>query len=131
MNEIYMRMAEELAKASKAEKLKVGALAVRFKRIIGEGVNGTPPGASNVCEDENFKTRPEVIHAEQNLIYKAARDGSSTAGATLFCTVAPCFECAKAISSAGFTSVYYRQQYKNDLGINFLQEQGVAVHALR
>jgi len=130
MNEIYMRMAEELAKASKAEKLKVGALAVRFKRIIGEGVNGTPPGTSNVCEDESMHTLPQVIHAEQNLVYKAARDGSSTAGATLFCTVAPCFECSKAILSAGFTNVYYRHAYKNDAGIDFLREQGIPCEAL-
>jgi dCMP deaminase len=45
-----MRVALDTAQLSYAEKLKVGAVAVRDGRIIATGYNGTPPGESNVCE---------------------------------------------------------------------------------
>ena len=48
---MYMEIAEVLAKQSYAERLKVGAIAVRDHRILGASYNGTPPGMSNVCEE--------------------------------------------------------------------------------
>lgn len=121
----FMDTAERFAQLSSAVKLKVGSVVVKDNRIISIGYNGTPSGWDNVCEHEgvdNLITKDEVIHAEANAITKLARDGESGAGSTLFCTHAPCVQCAKLIYGAGITSVYYRNQYRNSDGLEFLEK---------
>lgn len=46
-----------------------------------------------------------IEHAERNAIYAAARMGSKTAGATLYCCWFACPECARAIIQAGVREV--------------------------
>ena len=123
----YMDVAERFAQLSSAKRLHVGAVVVKDHRIISIGYNGTPAGWDNVCEDESFKTKPEVIHAEANAISKLARDGESGSGSTVFCTHAPCIECAKLIYGAGVSKVYYRDVYRDTLGVDFLENSGVDV----
>lgn len=123
----YMDTAERFAQLSSATRLKVGSVVVKDNRIISIGYNGTPAGWDNVCEDENNKTKPEVIHAEANAISKLARDGEAGLGATLFCTHAPCIDCAKLIYGAGIRNVFYRDVYKNTDGVEFLEKGGVVI----
>ncbi len=75
-----------------------------------------------------LKTRPEVLHAESNAIAKVSRSTESSEGATLFCTHAPCIECAKLIYQSGISTVYYREQYRDDSGLRFLSQGNVNVH---
>lgn len=75
-----------------------------------------------------LKTKPEVLHAESNALAKVARSTESSEGATMFCTHAPCIECAKLIYQSGIKSVYYRTQYRNDDGLNFLKQGEINVH---
>jgi dCMP deaminase len=123
----FMDTAERFAQLSSAVRLKVGAVVVKDNRVISIGYNGTPAGWDNCCE-ENGKTKDEVIHAEANAILKLARDGESGNGASLFCTHAPCIDCAKLIYGAGISSVYYRNAYRNDDGINFLSKCAVQIN---
>ena len=74
-----------------------------------------------------LKTRPEVLHAETNAIAKIARSTNSSEGASLFVTHAPCIDCAKIIHQSGINSVYYRNAYRSEDGVNFLQKCGVEV----
>ena len=129
--DLYMRMAETVAKTSSAKKLKVGAVCVKDHRILSIGYNGTPPDYDNNCEYETengLTTRPEVIHAEQNAIFKMARDGQPALGATMFITHAPCMECAKAIKTCGINTVYYRNAYRSMEGLMFLSDLGVDIY---
>ncbi len=75
-----------------------------------------------------LKTRPEVLHAESNAIAKVSRSTESSDNATMFCTHAPCIECAKLIFQSGINTLYYREQYRDDSGVNFLNQGGVNVH---
>jgi dCMP deaminase len=75
-----------------------------------------------------LKTKPEVLHAESNAIAKVSRSTESSEGATLFCTHAPCIDCAKLIYQAGISTVYYREQYRDDSGLKFLSQGSVNVH---
>ena len=100
-----------------------------------------PAGWTNVCEEEighvlddcgnivefRTKTKDEVIHAEANAILKLARDGESGNGADLFCTHAPCINCAKLIYGAGVRKVYYRESYRDTLGTDFLTKCNIEV----
>ena len=74
-----------------------------------------------------LKTKPEVLHAESNALMKIARSTESSTGAALFCTHAPCMECAKLIYQAGIKKVYYRDTYKSNQGIEFLIKGGIEV----
>lgn len=74
-----------------------------------------------------LKTKPEVLHSEANAITKIARSTESSDGATMFCTHAPCLECAKLIYQSGIKQLYYRDQYRDDAGIQFLEKSGVSV----
>lgn len=124
---LYMSIAETVAQTSSANRLKVGAVAVKDHRILSIGYNGTPPDYDNRCEGQDGKTLPEVIHAEQNCIYKMARDGQSALGADLFVTHAPCIECAKGIKTAGIRKVWFKFPYRSNQGVRFLTELGVDV----
>ena len=75
-----------------------------------------------------LKTKPEVLHAESNALMKVARSTESSEGATLFCTHAPCIDCAKLIYQAGIETVYYKEAYRSEEGLNFLRKSGINVH---
>jgi dCMP deaminase len=77
-----------------------------------------------------LKTKPEVIHAEMNALMKLASSSESGKGASIFITHAPCIDCAKGIYQTGITEVYYRTQYRNTAGIEFLEKCGIVVEQL-
>ncbi len=131
-----MKTAETFASLSSAVRLHVGAIIVKDNRIISIGYNGMPSGWDNNCENDfglDFKgnrtlvTKPEVLHAETNAIAKLAKSTESGNGATLFVTHAPCLDCAKLVFQSGISSVYYRNSYRSDTGLQFLEKAGVQV----
>ncbi len=126
----YMRMAQVWAENSYCERRKVGALIVKDKMIISDGYNGTPSGFENVCEDDNNKTKPYVLHAEANAITKVARSSNSSEGATLYVTSSPCIECAKLIIQSGINRVVYAEEYRTLEGVELLERAGVEVEHL-
>ena len=120
-----MEIATAVSKMSKCNKAKVGAIIVdQDNRIISTGYNGTPIGTCNTCEDENGKTKPEVIHAECNALTFANR---SVKGCTLYVTLSPCASCAPLILQHGISKVIYKEQYRCTKGIEYLQKYGVEV----
>jgi dCMP deaminase len=141
----HMKVAEVYAGLSSAKRLHVGCVIVKDNTIIGIGYNGMPSGWTNECEVRDYfspgrfkctdgdgatyilKTKPEVLHAETNALAKIARSTNSSDGATLFVTHAPCLDCAKLIYQSGINSVYYRNSYRDDDGIEFLKKCNVEV----
>ena len=136
----YMRTAEIFAELSTAQRLHVGSIIVKDDRIISIGYNGMPSGWDNICEDflsedgkvipNVTKTKPEVLHAESNAIAKLARSIESGFNSDMFITHAPCLECAKLIYQSGINSVYYRNSYRDENGIQFLEKAGVKVEKI-
>ena len=125
-----MSVAETYASLSSAKRLQVGAIVVKDNRVISIGYNGMPSGWDNICEDENYKTKPEVLHAETNAIAKLARSNESGLDATMFITHAPCIDCAKLIYQSGISKVYYRHTYRETTGIDFLNKGGIEVEQI-
>ena len=129
-NTLYMDIAERIALMSYARRRKVGAIAVRDGNILGFGFNGTPSGYDNNCEDEEFKTKPEVLHAEENLVSKLARGTNGLLGSDVYVTTAPCLGCAKLLSQAGVRKVFYLEDYKNQDGLKLLNNLNIGVEKL-
>lgn len=149
LDKAYMTCAFAIAELSRARRKKVGAIIVSCNGgIIAEGCNGTPAGFDNNCEDEVYGidqpasvkliTKPECVHAESNAIIKVARSNNSSSGATLYCTLTPCFECAKLIIQAGIVRVVYAERYPyathtgpmRALGIELLEKAKIPVDKL-
>ena len=131
----FMDTAERFAQLSSAKRLQVGAVVVKDNRIISIGYNGMPSGWTNECENVvqhsddtvSLVTKDEVIHAEANAILKLARDGESGYGSSLFCTHAPCIHCSKLIHGAGISKVYYRDTYRDSIGLEFLEKCNIEI----
>ncbi len=127
---LYMEIASSVSKLSSAKRLQVGAIVVKDDRVISMGYNGTPSGWDNTCEDVingELVTKPEVLHAETNALAKLAKSSESGDNASLFVTHAPCMNCAKLIYQAGIKSVYYKNNYRDTSGKDFLNKLGVYV----
>ncbi len=123
----YLKMARIWAENSYCKRRQVGSLIVKSRMIISDGYNGTPSGFENVCEDEDNKTKPYVLHAEANAITKVAKSNNSSEGATLYVTSSPCMECAKLIIQAGITRVVFSDSYRLQDGILLLQKAGIDI----
>lgn len=123
----YLKMAKIWAENSYCVRRQVGAILVKDKMIISDGYNGTPSGFENVCEDENGKTKPYVLHAEANAITKVAKSANNSENGTLYVTTSPCIECAKLIIQAGIKRVVYTEPYRVDDGIVLLKRAAIEV----
>ncbi len=123
----YLKMADIWSQNSYCKRRQVGALIVKDQMIISDGYNGTPSGFENICEDENNKTKPYVLHAEANAITKVAKSGNSSNGATLYVTSSPCLECSKLIIQAGIKRVVFTESYRLEDGINLLKRADIEV----
>lgn len=123
----YLRMAKIWGENSYCTRLQVGALLVKDKRIISDGYNGTPSGFENICEDDDNKTKPYVLHAEANAITKVAASNNDSTGATIYVTHAPCLECAKLIIQAGIKRIVFAEKYRLTEGIDLLERAGLEV----
>ena len=132
----FMDTAERFAQLSSSRRLRVGAVVVKDDRITSIGYNGTPAGWDNNCEDYHgldlngnptLVTKKEVIHAEANAISKLAKSTESGEGSWMFCTHAPCIDCAKMIYGAGIKTLVYRDDYRSEEGLDLLRNCNVEV----
>ena len=140
-DEIYMELAENLAKRSHCVKAKVGAVLTKDTRIISLGYNGPPAGTHNCdiewpatgCPRDSKGSCSLALHAEQNAILYAAKSNVSIEGSTLYVTLSPCISCARVIYTLGIKKVYYLNSYAeykgipSDEGVDFLRKFGVEV----
>lgn len=152
-------MAELVADQSTCCRMHVGAVLVKDNRVISIGFNGTASGqehcedyfakvyqaqysqefpsfedyhASRTFYDEHGKFSNEnELHAEQNAILFAAKNGISTTGSTLYVTFSPCIHCAKVIVAAGITRVFFKTLYdRSQDGLIFLNKNGIECRQL-
>ncbi|MBU9695188.1 ComE operon protein 2 [Limosilactobacillus portuensis] len=116
-DQYFMIQAALLASRSTCNRLSVGAVLVRDKRIIAGGYNGSVSGDAH-CIDEECYLRDghcvRTIHAEMNAILQCAKFGISTDGASLYVTDFPCLQCTKSLLQAGIKEINYIRNYHND-----------------
>ncbi len=111
-DEYFMGVSKLAGMRSKDPHTQVGACIVSDNhKILSIGYNGLPTG----CSDEDFPWEREgdmlstkyayVTHSELNAILNFR--GGSLEGTTLYVSLFPCNECAKAIIQAGIKTVVY------------------------
>ena len=134
-----MNLANDLAKRSHCVKQHVGAVLTKDTRIISIGYNG-PPAHTHNCDEEwpgvgcprdSKGSCSLALHAEENAILYAVKNGANLEGATLYTTLSPCLPCARLIYSAGVVKVFFDRSYASykglasDEGVDFLRRFGV------
>lgn len=122
-DEYFMGLAYLSALRSKDPNTKVGACIVDGdKKVVSIGYNGMP---RNIEDDDLSWNKGEgldskylyVCHAEFNAILNC-RDGTNLKGCTLYVTLFPCNECAKAVIQTGIKEVVYNEnKYKDTIGV--------------
>ena len=104
----FLELAELIATWSKDPSTKTGAVVVGpDKEIRATGYNGLVRGINdNVPERMERPTKYDFFeHAERNAIYNACLTGTSLRDCTIYCTLTPCTDCARAIIQAGIKTV--------------------------
>ena len=106
-----MGLAHLSAMRSKDPSTQVGAVIVSGEhRVVSIGYNGFPNG----CSDDEFPwdregdfgatKYPYVVHAELNAILNSKND---LRGCSIYVSLFPCNECAKAIIQSGISRIVY------------------------
>jgi dCMP deaminase len=119
--EYYMATCVLASLRSKDPECQVGSCIVQPStcKILGVGYNGFPRG----CSDDEFPWSKDttdhkknkhlfVLHAEVNAILNC--NIKDTTGCIIYCTRAPCNECAKIIIQSGIVEVIYMFDPKPD-----------------
>lgn len=159
LNKCYMEVATAHANLSNGVRGKVGACLVTKHGVVLGGCNGMAPGGDNTLEIKEYMdtdaggwldpeeiremwpfvdeigryqliTKPETIHAELSCILKAAREGVSVVGATLYTTLSCCKPCSEMVAASGVKKVVYKEEYRDNSGIENLKRLNVEVEQL-
>lgn len=126
-DEYFMGLAHLSALRSKDPNTQVGAAIVdENHRVVSVGYNGFPTGVS----DDEFPWAREggvleskyafVVHAELNAILNSQR---SVKGCTIYVSLFPCNECAKAIIQSGIKRIVYESDKYNGVDTNIASKR--------
>ncbi|MBS3992030.1 MAG: dCMP deaminase family protein [Erysipelothrix sp.] len=138
-DDYFMGMAHLSAKRSKDPNTQVGACIVTpLKKVVGLGYNGFPTGISDddfpwdSHDDYENSKYAYVVHAELNAILNAT---TKLDGCTMYVSLFPCNECAKAIIQSGIKElVYESDKYANTSSViaskRMLSQAGVKLTKL-
>lgn len=123
-DEYFIQLTKAVSERATCDRGKSGCVIVKDKRVLCTGYVGSPPGMPH-CDEaghlirkvtyENGETKEHcmrTIHAEQNALLQAAKFGMQIDGATLFCKMTPCRNCAMAITTAGIKRVVAERDYQ-------------------
>jgi dCMP deaminase len=122
-NDYFFEIAHAVSKRATCDRGKSGCVVVRDKRILVTGFVGSPSGFPH-CDDVGHQIKrlihengritehcTRTIHAEQNAICQAAKQGISLDGATLYTRMTPCRTCAMLVINCGITRVFCERKY--------------------
>jgi len=140
-DEYFMDIAHQVATRSTCTRRRIGAVVVRDKRILATGYNNVPSGIEHCTtrgclrDEMNIPSgeRHELcrgIHAEQNAIAQAARNGVSVEGSTVYCTHQPCILCAKLMINAGVVEIVFVGEYPDPLSLELLHEANITLRPI-
>lgn len=140
-DEYYLELARTTASRATCSRRKHGAVIVKGRRIVSTGYNGGPSGYPH-CDEGGCpraqSSAPQgygyerciAIHAEANALLFSSPEERD--GATLYCTGAPCFGCAKLVANSGVSEVVASSgRYEGwEATRDFLHSSGVRVRLL-
>lgn len=140
-DEYFLELARAASTRATCSRRKHGAVIVKDRHIVATGYNGGPSGFPHCDEGACPRAQSDApqghdyeaciaIHAEANALLFSSPGARQ--GATLYCTGAPCFTCAKLIANSGVAEVVASGgRYADwDETQDFLRRSGVRVRLL-
>lgn len=138
----FMSIAMLVSERSTCIRRKVGAIAVKNKRILATGYNGAPQGTTHCMEQGCMRQQLNIpsgqrheicrgLHAEQNIIIQAATYGIDISGADIYCTHYPCSLCAKMLINCKINRIYYADDYADPLSTELLAEAKIPLELVQ
>lgn len=127
--DLFMQMAQVVAKRSTCYRLNVGAVVTIDNRVVSIGYNGVPPGEPH-CRGNNCPGRDgchETIHAEANAIAYIPQ-AYGLLPRDLYVTDSPCLDCANLIIKSRVKRVFFATPYRDLAPVQYLIMQGVQVY---
>jgi len=136
----FLNLAKHISEWSLDPSTKVGAVAVKDRRVLATGYNGLPrgvadlPGRLNNREEKYLRT----VHAEANIVAQAARFGIDLFSASVYVwPFLPCSNCTTLMIQAGIQRIVVpdlpipdRWLSNFNLSIEMLREAGVDIMQL-
>lgn len=137
----FMDITRLVAERATCSRRKVGAIAVKDKRILATGYNGAPRNMVDCLEKGCLRQQLGIpsgerhelcrgLHAEQNVIIQAAVHGISLQGSTIYCTHQPCLICTKMLLNCGVAAVFFADPYPDTMAEDMFTEAGVTLARL-
>jgi dCMP deaminase len=125
-DEYFLQISDLVSTRATCQRLHVGAILVKDRKIISTGYCGAPKGVPD-CYDKGCLMRDghcvRTVHAEVNAVIQAAYHGISTQDSVLYANWLPCYNCSKMLINAGIKKIVYRKIYRPDPETNRLLKQ--------
>lgn len=135
-----MEICDTVAKRATCGRGRSGCVIAKDNRILVTGYVGSPAGLPH-CDDVGHQLKRMIhedgsvtqhcvrtVHAEQNAICQAAKNGISIEGATLYCRMTPCRTCAMLIINCGIRRVVCQRKYHDSTdSLSMFAQAGVEV----
>ncbi len=119
----FIEVMESISKRATCDRGRSGCVIAKDNQLLVTGYVGSPIGLPHcdevghqmkkmLHEDERITEHcVRTVHAEQNAICQAAKNGVSIDGATLYCRMTPCRVCAMLIINCGIKRVVCERKY--------------------
>ena len=137
-DDYFMEIANVIKKRSTCIRRQIGAVIVKDNRILTTGYNGVPPKMKHCNEAGCLREKLHVpsgqrhelcraLHAEQNAVIQAAKNGIPIDGSTIYITAQPCIICAKILIASGIKKIVYSGDYPDELSLEMLKESSIEI----
>lgn len=140
-DEYFTGIAQAVAMRATCDRGRSGCVVARENQILVTGYVGAPRGLAH-CDEVGHQMKEmhhedgtvshhcvRTLHAEQNAIAQAARQGISLLGATMYCHMTPCHVCSMFIVNCGIKRVVAEKKYHQG-GEDVLKAGGVELVVL-
>ena len=135
-----MEICDTVAKRATCGRGRSGCVIAKDNRILVTGYVGSPAGLPH-CDDVGHQLKQMIhedgsvtqhcvrtVHAEQNAICQAAKNGISIEGATLYCRMTPCRTCTMLIINCGIKRVVCQRKYHDSAdSLSMFAQAGVEI----
>jgi dCMP deaminase len=144
-DEYFIEVMHVVAGRATCDRGRSGCVIARDNVLLSSGYVGAPKGSPH-CDDVGHLMKEvknedgttsrhcmRTAHAEANAICQAAKNGISINGATLYCKMVPCRNCAMMIANSGIVRVVAEMNYHGssaDESKQILKNAGVKLDVL-
>lgn len=142
-DEYFISMIDVVAKRATCDRGRSGCVIVKNNHILVTGYVGSPKGVEH-CDEIGHQFKQMIhedgkisnhcvrtAHAEQNAICQAAKLGVPLDASTIYCTMTPCYTCAKMIINSGVKRIVCKKRYHADAdSVEIFSKAGIILDIL-